>query len=214
MPLPACSLGSKGLAMDVDVYDEGGQSLVDTIGHLVLKQPAPSLTRGFLGDNERYLETYFSRFDNIWYHGDWAKATPEGYWFLYGRSDDTIKISGKRIGPGEIESVLIEHPAVKESAVIGVPDQTKGEVPVCFIVLNAGVCASAELQQEIIKHVDTKCGATTRPKNVHFVAFLPKTRSGKIVRGAIRKIYLGQAVTDTSSIENPESLQAIAKVKA
>ncbi len=214
MPLTACSLGSKGLAMDVDVYDEAGNSLIDSIGHLVLKQPAPSLTRGFLGDKQRYLDTYFSRFENIWYHGDWAKKTEDGYWYLYGRSDDTIKISGKRIGPGEIESVLIEHLSIKEAAAIGVPDETKGEALVCFVVLNRNVVGSVELEQEIQKHVATKCGAVTRPKSVYFIASLPKTRSGKIVRAAIRKEYLGETIIDKSSIENPESLQAISKVKA
>ncbi len=211
MPLPACSLGSKGLAMDVDVYDETTGSLTDAIGHLVLKQPAPSLTRGFLGDSQRYLDTYFSRFKNIWYHGDWAKQTADGYWFLYGRSDDTIKISGKRIGPGEIESALIGHSAVKEAAAIGVPDKIKGEVLVCFVVLNRDVLANAQLKDNIVASIVTKIGAIGRPKDLYFVSSLPKTRSGKIVRGAIRKKYLGEEIIDTSSIENPETLQAIAK---
>ncbi len=211
MPLKACSLGSKALAMDVDVFDEAGNSLVNTIGQLVLKQPAPSLTKGFLGDKQRYLDTYFSRFPNIWYHGDWAEQTDDDYWFLYGRSDDTIKISGKRIGPGEIESALIKHPAVKEAAAIGVPDKVKGEVLVCFVVLNKDVIAAATLEQEIVKLAVTKYGAITRPKNLYFVASLPKTRSGKIVRGAIRKKYLGEEIIDTSAIENPEALQAINK---
>jgi acetyl-CoA synthetase len=211
MPLPACSLGSKGLAMDVDVYDESASSLTNGIGHLVLKQPAPSLTRGFLGDEQRYLDTYFSHFKNIWYQGDWAKQTDDGYWFLYGRSDDTIKISGKRIGPGEIESALIEHPAVKEAAAIGVPDKIKGEVLVCFIVLNKDILASTQLKENIVTLTVENFGALARPKDLFFVSSLPKTRSGKIVRGAIRKKYIGDENIDTSSIENPEALQAITK---
>ncbi len=164
MPLAACSLGSKGLAMDVDVYDEEGKSLVDAIGHLVLKKPAPSLTKGFLGDKQRYLDTYFSRFKDIWYHGDWAKQSKDGYWFLYGRSDDTIKIAGKRIGPGEIESALIEHPAIKEAAAIGIPDQTKGEALICFVVLNKTIGASAKLEQDILKYLATsfRCNGQTQ----------------------------------------------------
>ncbi len=209
MSLKPCSLGSKGLAMDVDVFDENGKSLIDSIGHLVLKKPAPSLTHGFLGDKQRYLDTYFSKFKDVWYHGDWAKQSSDEYWYLYGRSDDTIKISGKRIGPGEIESVLIEHPAVKEAAVIGVPDKTKGEAIICFIVLNKRSHESSELEQEITKHVATKYGAVTRPKKVYFVSALPKTRSGKIVRGAIKRKYLGEKNIDTSSVENPEALQAL-----
>lgn len=209
MPMQACSLGTKGLAMDVDVYDDNGASLVNGIGHLVLKKPAPSLTRGFLGDKQRYLDTYFARFPNIWYHGDWAKQTEDDYWFLYGRSDDTIKISGKRIGPGEIESALIEHTAVKEAAAIGIPDELKGEALVCFIVLNDQQVKTSD--QDIATHLVTKLGAIVRPKQVIFVSALPKTRSGKIVRGTIRKQYLGEAIGDISSIENPEALQTITK---
>ena len=212
MPLPACSLGSKGLAMDIDVYDEGGKSLVDTIGHLVLKKPAPSLTKGFLGDKQRYLDTYFSRYKDIWYHGDWAKQTKDGYWFLYGRLDDTIKIAGKRIGPGEIESALIEHQAIKESAAIGVPDEIKGEALVCFVVLNPTIQASHKLEQEIIAHIATALGAVVRPKSLHFVGALPKTRSGKIVRGTIKKQYLGLELGDTASIENLDALDEIARI--
>ena len=209
MPLSACSLGSKALAADVDVYNESGHSLIDNIGHLVLKQPLPSLTRGFLGDKQRYLNTYFSQFKNIWYHGDWAKQTSDGYWFLYGRSDDTIKISGKRIGPGEIEAIFIGHPAVKEAAVIGSFDKLKGEVLVCFIVLNKDISASKQIEDELAKLVVATYGATARPKNLFFISSLPKTRSGKIVRGALKKKYAGENHIDTSSIENPEALQLI-----
>ena len=119
MPLKSCSLGAGALAMDVDVFDEDGNSIIDAIGHLVCKKPGPSMTKGFLHDQERYLATYFERFPGVWSHGDWAKKDKDGAWFLFGRSDETIKVAGKRIGPAEIESVLIEHPQVNEGAVIG-----------------------------------------------------------------------------------------------
>jgi len=196
MPLPACSLGSKSLAMDVDVYDDEGNSLTDTIGHLVLKKPAPSLTKGFLGDKQRYLETYFNRYKNIWYHGDWAKQDNNGYWFLYGRSDDTIKIAGKRIGPGEIESVLIEHPDVKEAVAIGIPDEIKGEALVCFVVLNQpdywdSISVGSPNLEGINQHLISRLGSICKPKYLHRVSTLPKTRSGKIVRSVIKKKISG-----------------------
>lgn len=212
MPLSACSLGSNGLAMDVDVYDEDGNSLINKIGHLVLKQPAPSLTRSFLRDDKRYLDTYFSRFKNIWYHGDWAMVNDEGHWFLYGRSDDTIKVSGKRLGPGEIESILLEHPLVKEAAVIGIPDKLKGEAIVVFIVPKTAAEKDEKLKLELSSLLITKFGAVARPQELCFLSSLPKTRSGKIVRGAIKKKYLGEEAFDISSIENPDSLQYIRKL--
>ena len=211
MPITPCSVGTKGLAMDIDVYDDNGNSLIDSIGHLVLKKPAPSLTKGFLGDKERYLETYFSQYKNIWYHGDWAKQDKDNFWYLYGRSDDTIKIAGKRIGPGEIESALIEHPAVKEAAAIGIPDEIKGEALVCFVVVNKGSLAK---EKEITEHLISKMGSIGKPKHLYFVDALPKTRSGKIVRQAIRKKYLGEEISDLSSVENQGTLQAITEAKS
>jgi acetyl-CoA synthetase len=123
-----------------------------------------------------------------------------------------MKISGKRIGPGEIESALIEHPAVKEAAAIGAPDHVKGEVLICFVVLNKDVSPNEELKTDITNFTVTKYGATTRPREIYFVSSLPKTRSGKIVRGAIRKKYLGEEIIDVSSIENLESLKAIPEI--
>jgi acetyl-CoA synthetase len=209
MPLKPCSLGAAGLAMDVDVFDENGKSLVDKIGHLVCKQPFPSMTRGFLGEPERYRETYFSQFPGVWYHGDWAKVDSDGEWFLYGRSDDTIKVAGKRVGPGEVESVLMEHEGVAEAAVIGVPHELKGECLVCFIVLMPGVVPSPDLIEELKSHVGEELGHVLKPEKIEFVQALPKTRSGKIVRGAIKRKYLGEQLGDVSSVDNPDALAAI-----
>lgn len=213
MPLKACSLGAPGLGMDVDVFDENGKPLQNAIGHLVCKKPAPSMTKGFLKDPQRYVDTYFSRFPQVWYHGDWAKVDHDGNWFLYGRSDDTIKVAGKRVGPGEVESILIEHPAVAEAAAIGVPHVVKGETIVCFVLPTPGNKPSESLAKELLDSVAKHLGGPLRPDSLHFVTALPKTRSGKIVRGSIRKKYLGEPVGDLSSIENPDALESIVSLK-
>ena len=166
------------------------------------------MTKSFLNDDERYIETYFSKFSNVWYHGDWAQIDADGFWSLHGRSDDTIKVAGKRTGPAEIEAALIDHLQVSEAAAIGVPDEIKGEAVVCFVVLKSGHPSEA-LRDELSKQVVKALGKTLRPQKVLFVDALPKTRSAKIVRGAIKKIYLGENNLDTASIENPAELSAI-----
>ncbi len=212
IPLKPCTLGAQGLGMDVDVFDESGKSVQGAIGHLVCKKPAPSMTRGFLGDPNRYLNTYFNRFPGVWYHGDWAKVDEDGLWFLFGRSDDTIKVAGKRVGPAEVEDSLISHPSVVEAAAIGVPHQIKGEVIVCFVVARTGTELSSELVAQLEDVVAKLLGKTFKPESIYFVPALPKTRSGKIVRAALRNKYLGNAVGDLSNIENPDSLEMVAKV--
>jgi len=214
MPLKPCSLGGPGLGMDIDVYDESGKSLRNEIGHLVCKKPGPSMTKGFLKDPDRYVETYFDKFPGVWYHGDWAKCDEDDSWFLFGRSDDTIKVAGKRVGPGEVESALVEHSSVAEAAVIGVPNEAKGEALVCFVVLNPGKEETPELSKELRELVAHSLGAVMRPEIIHFVQFLPKTRSGKIVRRTIRAKYLGENTGDLSSVENPEALEPIGKLSA
>lgn len=211
-PLKPISLGAAGLGMDVDVFDEDGRSAPrGTVGHLVCKQPAPSMTRSFLGDDARYLETYFSRFAGVWYHGDWAMQDADGQWFLFGRSDDTIKVAGKRVGPAEVEGVLTSHPAVSEAATIGVPDELKGQALVCFVVLKDGVRPP---EKEMIAHVAAQLGKPLAPKTVVPVAALPKTRSGKVVRGSIRKAWLGEPPGDLSTVDNPAALDAIRAARA
>ena len=211
MPLKPCSLGGPGLGMDVDVFDDDGKPIRGGIGHLVCKQPAPSMTKGFLKDPQRYLDTYFSKWPGVWYHGDWAKVDEDGHWFLYGRSDDTIKVAGKRTGPAEVESALIEHPAVAEAAAIGVPHEIKGETVVCFVVLKPGQSPSEPLREALKDQVVKHLGKTLKPEALKFVKMLPKTRSAKIVRGAIRKKYLGLPVGDVASVENPDALEEIAR---
>ncbi|MBS1993830.1 MAG: AMP-binding protein [Cyanobacteria bacterium SZAS LIN-3] len=209
MPLKPCSLGGPGLGMAIDVYNEEGKSISGEIGHLVCKKPGPSMTRGFLGDPDRYIDTYFSKFPGIWYHGDWAKVDEDGSWFLFGRSDDTIKVAGKRVGPGEVESVLVEHSDVAEAAVIGVPHPVKGETLICFVVLMPNAEFSTELERELRDMIGARLGSTLKPEEIHCVKVLPKTRSGKIVRGVIRKKYLGETGMDLTSVENPEALDYV-----
>ncbi len=207
-PLKACSLGGPALGMDVDVFGDDGRPVPrGTMGHLVCKQPAPSMTKSFLHDDARYLETYFSRFPGVWYHGDWAKIDEDGQWFLFGRTDDTMKVAGKRVGPGEVEGALATHPAVGEAAVIGVPDEIKGTALVCFVVLKNGV--EAPVESGLIAHVAQQLGKPLAPQRVLIVAALPKTRSGKIVRAAIARAFLGQPLGDLSSVDNPQALEAI-----
>jgi len=202
--LKPCTLRGPGLGMDIDVFDDDGKSIRGGIGHLVCKKPAPSMTKGFLKDPQRYLDTYFSRFgENIWYHGDWALVDQDGFWFLHGRSDDTIKVAGKRTGPAEVESALNEHPLVQESATIGVPDEIKGEAVVCFVVLKPGAEPSEKLRTELSQQVVKHLGKTLKPKELKFVKALPKTRSAKIVRGTIRKKYLGKDVGDIPPSKTP-----------
>jgi acetyl-CoA synthetase len=214
VPLKACSLQMPGLGMDVDVFNEEGRPVVDEVGYLVCKKPAPSMTRSLWKNDEKYLETYWSRFPEVWNHGDWAKVDRDGYWFLYGRADDTMKIAGRRVGPGEIEAALIEHEAVSEAAAIGVPDELKGTEVVCFVVLHPGHKRTEELRAELVQTVVNALGKVDRPKAVLFADDLPKTRSAKILRRLIQKKYLGETdLGDLSSVANPEALEAIARAE-
>lgn len=208
-PIKECSVGGPALGMAMDVLSPEGASLVATgeVGELVCRKPFPGMTRGFWGDPERFLETYWQRFPGIWTHGDWASVDADGYWFLHGRSDDTLNIAGKRIGPAEIESAAVAHPAVSEAAAVGVPHEVKGEVAWVFCVLAPGASAT---EDEVAALVSGELGKAFRPERVVFVPALPKTRSAKIVRRAVRATALGEDPGDMSSVENPDALEAIA----
>jgi acetyl-CoA synthetase len=169
------------------------------------------MTRGFLKDPQRYLDTYFSKFPGVWYHGDWAKIDEDGYWFLYGRSDDTIKVAGKRVGPAEVEGALLDHPAVAEAAAIGVPHSLKGEAIACFVVLKPDRVPSEPLREELREQVVRHLGKTLKPEILKFVKMLPKTRSAKIMRGLIKRSHLNQPLGDLASLENPEAIEEIAR---
>ncbi len=196
--------------MDVDVVDEAGRGVRGTVGELVIRQPWPGMTRGFWRDPERYVETYWSRLPGIWVHGDWARVDDAGFWYIEGRSDDTLKIAGKRVGPAEVESAAVAHPAVGEAAAIGVPDELKGEAIAVFAILRPGYEPSVELAGAVSEHIAEQLGKPLRPKVVRFVGQLPKTRNGKILRRLIRGAYLGSAdLGDTSSLDDPRSLDEI-----
>jgi acetyl-CoA synthetase len=207
-PIKEISLGGPALGMAMDVVDATGASLVGTgeVGELVCRKPFPGMTRGFWRDPDKYLETYWSRIPGVWVHGDWASVDEDGYWFLHGRSDDTMNIAGKRIGPAELESAAVSHPAIREAAAIGVPHEVKGETAWIFASLLPGASAT---EQEVREHVAAELGKAFAPERVFFVEALPKTRSAKIVRRAVKAKALGQDPGDLSSLENPESLDAI-----
>jgi acetyl-CoA synthetase len=169
------------------------------------------MTAGFWRDPARYEETYWSRWPGVWVHGDWAYVDDDGFWFLQGRSDDTLKIAGKRLGPAEVESVLVGHAAIAEAATVGVPHPVKGEAIVCFAVLKEGSAPSEPLRAELAELVARQMGKALKPERVLFARELPKTRSAKIMRRVIRATYLGKEPGDLSSIENPAAVQAISE---
>jgi acetyl-CoA synthetase len=211
IPIKECSLGGPALGMAMDVVDSEGRSLRGDVGELVCRKPFPGMTRGFWRDPERYLDTYWRRLPGIWVHGDWASVDEDGYWFLHGRSDDTLNIAGKRIGPAELESAAVGHPAVSEAAAVGVPHDVKGEVAWIFCVLAPGHEPSDELAAEVGNLAAAELGKAFKPDRVLFVPALPKTRSAKIVRRAVRAAALGQDPGDMSSVENPEAIQDLAR---
>jgi acetyl-CoA synthetase len=211
-PLPVCdlkpcTLRGPALGMDVDVWGPDGNSVAPgEVGELVCRQPWPAMTRGVWGDPERYLDTYWRRWPGVWVHGDWASRDEGGFWFLHGRSDDTLNVAGKRLGPAEVESVLASHPAVAESAAVGVPDPVKGETIWCVVVRKPGAdVAAGDLAELVGAHL----GRSFAPSRVVFVDELPKTRSAKIVRRAVRAVALGEDPGDLSSLENPGALDGI-----
>jgi len=211
IPIKELSLGGPALGMAMDVVDAEGRSVRGEVGELVCRRPFPGMTRGFWNDPERYLDAYWRRIPGVWVHGDWASVDEDGYWFLHGRSDDTLNIAGKRVGPAELESAAVGHEAVQEAAAVGVPHPVKGEVAWIFCVPSPGFKPSEELATEVAGLVAGELGKAFRPDRVLFVPALPKTRSAKIVRRAVRARALGEDPGDLSSVENPESLDAIAQ---
>ncbi len=203
------SLGGPALGMAADVFDAEGRPVRGEVGELVVKEPWPAMTRGFWGEPERYLQTYWSRWPDVWVHGDWASIDEDGFWYLHGRSDDTLNVAGKRIGPAEIESAAVELPEITAAAAIGVPDEVKGEVAMVFCVPAPGITGDDELARRVSNRVAETLGKAFRPKEVRFVPDLPRTRSAKIMRRVVRAIALGEDPGDLSSLENPQSLEAL-----
>ncbi|MBI4266395.1 MAG: AMP-binding protein [Acidobacteria bacterium] len=212
-PIKPCSFAGPPPGIAADVVDDRGRPVRNQVGELVVRAPWIGMTRGFWNDRLRYEETYWSRFPGVWVHGDWAAIDEDGLWYIVGRSDDTIKVAGKRLGPAEVESVLVEHPAVVEAAAIGIPDEAKGQALVCFCVLAPARDPTATLAEELKAMVATRLGKPLRPQAVEFVPDLPKTRNAKVMRRVIRATYLGEPPGDLSSLENPQAVDAIARVR-
>ena len=210
-PIKPVALGFPALGQDMDVFGPDGKPVRGEVGELVCKRPWPGMTRGIWGDDDRYLDSYWRRFPGVWTHGDWASVDEDGYWFLHGRSDDTLNIAGKRIGPAELESAAVAHPAVAEAAAIGVPHDVKGEVAWIFCVLRPGEEATPGCAIEISDAVTDELGKAFKPERIVFVSALPKTRSAKIVRRAVRARVLGKDPGDLSSLENPDALDEITR---
>jgi len=208
-----CAFAGPLPGMAADVVDAQGQPVRGTVGELVVRAPWIGMCRGFWNDPERYLRTYWSRFPDVWVHGDWALVDEDGQWFIVGRSDDTMKIAGKRIGPAEVESVLVAHPAVAEAAAVGIPDEIKGERLVCVCVPGADASAGPALEQELKDWVRTAMGPALKPDAVIFVGQLPKTRNGKVMRRVIRAVYSGQDPGDLSALEDAGVLDQLRHTK-
>jgi acetyl-CoA synthetase len=209
-PQKPCAFNGPVPGIPADVVDDTGQPVRSAVGELVVRGPWVGMTSGFWQDRARYLETYWSRIPGLWVHGDWAMVDDDGYWYILGRSDDTLKVAGKRVGPAEIESAAVAHPAVQEAAAIGVPHAVKGEAIVVFVVLKPGVPETATTREGIRDTIAEHLGRPLQPDRVLFVDDLPKTRNAKIMRRVVRGRYLGlDDLGDLSALENPAAVEGI-----
>lgn len=208
-PIAPCSFAGPCPGMAADVVDAEGRPVRGEVGELVVRQPWPGMTQGFWRDPDRYLEAYWQRLQGVWVHGDWARIDDDGFWYISGRSDDTIKVAGKRIGPAEVESAAVAHPDVVEALAVGVPDEIKGEAIVVFAVPRASADGSPELASAVSETVVGRLGKSFKPAAVHLVPALPKTRNGKILRRVARAAYLGLDAGDVSALEDPATLEPI-----
>lgn len=209
-PIKPASFSGPCIGTAADVVDESGTPVRGgQVGELVIRAPLPGMTRGFWRDAERYEETYWSRIPGVWVHGDWASIDDDGFWFIHGRSDDTLKIAGKRVGPAEVESAAVAHPSVLEAAAIGVPHDIKGEAVVVLCVLRPGETDDEGLRASIGRTVTDQLGKPLKPERVVVVRSLPKTRSGKVMRRVARAAWLGLDPGDVSALDDPLTLDAI-----
>ncbi len=211
-PIKPASFSGPCIGTAADVVDDAGQPVRGRVGELVIRAPLPGMTRGFWNDRERYEATYWSRWPGLWAHGDWASIDADGFWYIHGRSDDTLKVAGKRVGPAEVESAAVGHPSVLEAAAIGVPHEIKGEAIVVLCVLRPGASDDAGLRAAVAKTVADELGKPLKPEVVAVVRSLPKTRSGKVMRRVIRAAWLGLDPGDVSALDDPSSLAEIRAV--
>ena len=213
LPLKACAFSAPTPGIAADVVNEKGESVTDEVGELVIRAPWIGMTRGFWKDPERYIESYWSQWKDVWVHGDFAAKDSDGLWYILGRSDDTIKVAGKRLGPAEVESILVEHEQVIEAAAIGVPHPVKGSAVIVFCVLAENAYPNDALRDELRAMVATAMGKPLAPKEILFISDLPKTRNGKVMRRMIRSAYLGLDLGDTSSLVNVGTIEEIHQMR-
>ena len=215
-PIPSLTTTKPGSAtlpipgIEADIVDRDGNPVpLGQGGYLVLNKPWPSMLRGIYGDPERYQSTYWSRYPGRYFPGDGARRDEDGYYWLMGRVDDVMNVSGHRLSTTEIESALVSHPSVAEAAVVGGPDPITGESINCFVILKGGVEATEALGMELRQHVATKISPIARPKTLMFTPDLPKTRSGKIMRRLLRDIAAGRSLGDTTTLADAGVVEAI-----
>ena len=212
-PLPGITTLKPGSAtlpfpgINVDIVDEKGKTIKEGAGYLVIRKPWPAMLRTIYGDPKRYVDQYWSRFPGMYFTGDGAKRDKDGYFWLLGRVDDVMNVAGHRISTMEVESALVDHPSVAEAAVIGRPDELKGQAIVAFTTLKSKVKSSKDLTDKLRAHVAGKIGAIARPDEIIFTAELPKTRSGKIMRRLLRNIAEGSVIGDTTTLADPVVVQ-------
>ena len=211
MKLKPSTVGIPVPGMDLDIVDEDGNQIRGNNGYLIIKQPWPAMTRGLLNDDERYLETYWSKFENIWFHGDYVLADEDNLWYMKGRADDVINVSGHRMSTAEIEHTVISHNKISDAASISIPDELTGEAIVVFFVPENK--NEVNLKADIIEHINKKIGKIAKPKLIFQLSDLPKTRTGKIMRRLLKAKLTGNPLGDLSSLENPDILKEIDKFK-
>jgi len=211
MRLKPTTVGIPCPGIDLDVFDDDGNSVKNKNGYLVVKTPWPGMTNSLLNDDKRYIETYWSRFQNVWFHGDYVLVDEDGLWYMHGRVDDVINISGHRLSTAEIEHCVISNPKISDAASVSIPDEITGEAIIIFVVPEMQF-KTENLENEISKFVSEKIGKVARPKKVLLLSDLPKTRTGKIMRRLLKSKLLGNPLGDLSSLENPQILDEIPKL--
>jgi acetyl-CoA synthetase len=197
--------------VQADIFDDNGNPLIEKGGHLVIKTPWPSMFRTIYKDPQRYIDTYWSMFENVYLSGDVARKDKDGYFWVQGREDDVLNVAGHRISTAEVESALVSHKAIAEAAVVGKPDPLKGEEISAFVILKQGYEPTSELKKDLSNHVREEIGPIATPKFLNFVEDLPKTRSGKIMRRVIKAKVKGEPVGDITTLANPEAVDKLDK---
>ena len=217
-PLPGATPTKPGSAtlpffgVDAAIVDDAGKEVPPNAGgKLVIRKPWPSMLRTIYGDKQRFKKTYWSEVKGCYFAGDGARRDKDGYFWIVGRIDDVLNVAGHRLGTSEVESALVAHPAVAEAAVVGRPDELKGQAVVCFVTVKSVTKASPELREELRSHVRTVIGPVATPDDIRFAESLPKTRSGKIMRRLLKEIASGNQITgDTTTLEDFSILARLA----